>query len=227
MILVLHLDSPRLFLTITSSNSVITPLFEKMLSASDAGRIGRLVLPKKCAEVSLPRAPYLSVPCCFVAVTFSRIDPEGKLIMGFRKASCGSSEQVYGLSARSSQGTRRKGGNLGSKSKRLRIENEDSMELKLTWEEAQQLLRPPPNCVPSVVLVEGHEFEEYEEAPVLGKRTYFTTNQSGASPSCVHCVRENYQWAQCEDCSKWRRLPVDALLPSRWTCSNNTWDPER
>ncbi|RRT50830.1 hypothetical protein B296_00049767 [Ensete ventricosum] len=161
MILVLHLDLPRLFLTITSSNSVITPLFEKMLSASDAGRIGRLVLPKKCAEVSLPRviwtsvakqayfptisqpeglplkvqdasgkdwvfqfrywpnnnsrmyvlegvtpciqamqlqagdtAPNLSVLCCFVAVTFSRIDPEGKLIMGFRKASCGSSEQV-------------------------------------------------------------------------------------------------------------------------------------
>lgn len=29
----------------------ITPLFEKMLSASDAGRIGRLVLPKACAEV--------------------------------------------------------------------------------------------------------------------------------------------------------------------------------
>ncbi|CAL9077228.1 unnamed protein product [Musa acuminata var. zebrina] len=294
------------------SNSVITPLFEKMLSASDAGRIGRLVLPKKCAEayfpiISQPEGLPLKVqdasgkdwvfqfrywpnnnsrmyvlegvtPCIQAmqlqagdTVTFSRIDPEGKLIMGFRKASCGSSEQDSqavksgngfstppesdnkgttkdfkgktesrnlintpeqrncsnfanegvlqkdGLSARSSQGTRRKGGNLGSKSKRLRIENEDSMELKLTWEEAQQLLRPPPNCVPSVVLVEGHEFEEYEEAPVLGKRTYFTTNQSG----------ENYQWAQCEDCSKWRRLPVDALLPSRWTCSNNTWDTER
>lgn len=28
------------------------PLFEKVLSASDAGRIGRLVLPKACAEVS-------------------------------------------------------------------------------------------------------------------------------------------------------------------------------
>lgn len=34
-----------------SSNSTIVPLFEKMLSASDAGRIGRLVLPKACAEV--------------------------------------------------------------------------------------------------------------------------------------------------------------------------------
>jgi hypothetical protein len=41
-------------LTILSSspNSTIVPLFEKVLSASDAGRIGRLVLPKACAEVS-------------------------------------------------------------------------------------------------------------------------------------------------------------------------------
>jgi len=36
-----------------SSNSTIVPLFEKVLSASDAGRIGRLVLPKACAEVLL------------------------------------------------------------------------------------------------------------------------------------------------------------------------------
>lgn len=36
----------------SSSNSTIVPLFEKVLSASDAGRIGRLVLPKACAEVS-------------------------------------------------------------------------------------------------------------------------------------------------------------------------------
>lgn len=35
----------------SSSNSTIVPLFEKVLSASDAGRIGRLVLPKACAEV--------------------------------------------------------------------------------------------------------------------------------------------------------------------------------
>lgn len=38
---------------ILSSNSTIVPLFEKVLSASDAGRIGRLVLPKACAEVNL------------------------------------------------------------------------------------------------------------------------------------------------------------------------------
>ncbi|KAF6167648.1 hypothetical protein GIB67_031231 [Kingdonia uniflora] len=41
-------------LTYLSSNSAFTPLFEKVLSASDAGRIGRLVLPKKCAEAYFP-----------------------------------------------------------------------------------------------------------------------------------------------------------------------------
>ena len=43
----------------SSSNSTIVPLFEKMLSASDAGRIGRLVLPKACAEVSFSFVLYL------------------------------------------------------------------------------------------------------------------------------------------------------------------------
>ncbi|TYJ97230.1 B3 domain-containing transcription repressor VAL1-like isoform X2 [Cucumis melo var. makuwa] len=37
-----------------SLNSTIVPLFEKVLSASDAGRIGRLVLPKACAEAYFP-----------------------------------------------------------------------------------------------------------------------------------------------------------------------------
>ncbi|KAJ8426066.1 hypothetical protein Cgig2_011283 [Carnegiea gigantea] len=35
-------------------NSTIVPLFEKILSASDASRIGRLVLPKACAEAYFP-----------------------------------------------------------------------------------------------------------------------------------------------------------------------------
>lgn len=64
------------------------------------------------------------------------------------------------LEAKSSK--KRKSSTLGSKSKRLRIENEDVIELKLTWEEAQGLLRPPPDLVPSVVVIEGFEFEEYE-----------------------------------------------------------------
>lgn len=58
--------------------------------------------------------------------------------------------------------SKRKNSTLGSKSKRLRIENEDMIELKLTWEEAQGLFRPPPNHVPKIVVIEGYEFEEFE-----------------------------------------------------------------
>ncbi|XVF40584.1 hypothetical protein PTKIN_Ptkin01aG0125600 [Pterospermum kingtungense] len=275
------------------SNSIITPLFEKMLSASDAGRIGRLVLPKKCAEayfppISQPEGLPLKVqdskgkewifqfrfwpnnnsrmyvlegvtPCiqnmqlqAGDVVTFSRLEPGGKLVMGFRKASTASaSEQdneaknsngvfIHGdaeladptswskvdksgyiakeaLGAKLAVSRKRKNSTLGSKSKRLRIDNEELIELKLTWEEAQGLLRPPPNRVPSVVVIEGFEFEEYEDAPVLGRPTIFATDNSG----------EKIQWAQCEDCFKWRKLPSNALLPSKWTCSSNSWDPER
>ncbi|KAL5579326.1 hypothetical protein UlMin_011768 [Ulmus minor] len=275
------------------SNSVITPLFEKMLSASDAGRIGRLVLPKKCAEayfppISQPEGLPLKVqdakgkewifqfrfwpnnnsrmyvlegvtPCIQSMqlqagdiVTFSRLEPEGKLVMGFRKASAAppsdqenetnkngngvsthidaeladpsswSKVDKSGYIAKEVLGTKalirkRKSSTLGSKSKRLRIENEDMMELKLTWEEAQGLLRPAPNYVASVVEVEGFEFEEYEDAPILGKPTIFATNNAG----------EKIQWVQCEDCFKLRKLPGDALLPSKWTCSDNSWDRER
>ncbi|XP_038996994.1 B3 domain-containing protein Os07g0563300-like isoform X2 [Hibiscus syriacus] len=276
------------------SNSVITPLFEKMLSASDAGRIGRLVLPKKCAEahfpsISLPEGLPLKVqdskgkewifqfrfwpnnnsrmyvlegvtPCiqnmqvqAGDIVTFSRLEPGGKLVMGFRKASTASASDqdneaknnngvsIYGdgemadptswskvdksgyiakeaLGAKVAVSRKRKNSSmLGSKSKRLRFDNEDLIELKLTWEEAQGLLRPPPNHVASVVVIEGFEFEEYEDAPILGKPTIFATDNMG----------EKIQWAQCEDCFKWRRLPSNVLLPSKWTCSSNSWDPER
>ncbi|KAL4289948.1 hypothetical protein GQ457_14G010240 [Hibiscus cannabinus] len=275
------------------SNSIITPLFEKMLSASDAGRIGRLVLPKKCAEayfppISQPEGLPLKVqdskgkewifqfrfwpnnnsrmyvlegvtPCiqnmqlqAGDVVTFSRLEPGGKLVMGFRKASTASASEQdneaknsngvpthgdaeladpsswskvdkSGYIAKEALGTKvaiprkRKNSILGSKTKRLRIDNEDLIELKLTWEEAQGLLRPPPNHVAKVVLIEGFEFEEYEDAPVLGRPTIFATDKSG----------EKIQWAQCNDCFKWRKLPSDALLPSKWTCSSNSWDPER
>ncbi|KAG6467567.1 hypothetical protein ZIOFF_074597 [Zingiber officinale] len=257
--------------------SSITPLFEKMLSASDAGRIGRLVLPKKCAEayfpaISQPEGLPLKVqdasgkdwvfqfrfwpnnnsrmyvlegvtPCIQAmqlqagdTVTFSRIDPEGKLVMGFRKASNSSIEQDPETHKSSSEispppeadqitsliqkdgsttkllqvPSKRKAKTLGSKSYRLRIENEESMELKLTWEEAQKLLRPAPNSSPSIVVIEGHEFEEYE--------LYMVRNN-------MDC--ESHQWVRCEECLKWRKVPVDALLLFRWTCLENVWDPER
>lgn len=45
--------------------------------------------------------------------------------------------------------------------------------------------------------------------------------------NCNNLFSEKYQWAQCDDCSKWRKLPMDALLPSKWTCSSNVWDPKR
>ncbi|KAF6163275.1 hypothetical protein GIB67_025139 [Kingdonia uniflora] len=305
-----------------NSTSVITPLFEKILSASDAGRIGRLVLPKKSAEAYLPAISHpeglpLKVqdikgnewvfqyrfwpnnnsrmyvlegvtPCIQEMqlqagdiVTFSRMDPEGKLVMGSRKASDEPPDQgnqtfksgigvmklaevtnkkskptevvptpIYPLMGGAELNSylsidpmtateptitsskpgktevarpkssllpsKRKGSFLGSNSKRLLIETDDLVELKLTWEEAQGLLRPPPNTFPNLMLIEGHAFEEYEEAPVLGKPTIFCTSRLG----------ESLQLVQCESCSKWRKLPVETLLPSKWTCFDNS-DSER
>ncbi|KAI3966719.1 hypothetical protein MKW92_042174 [Papaver armeniacum] len=305
------------------TNSTIVPLFEKVLSASDAGRIGRLVLPKACAEAYFPRISQPEglpiriqdikgkdwmfqfrfwpnnnsrmyvlegvTPCIQSmqlqagdTVTFSRIDPEGKLLMGFRKTSSpvmqenqmsvmssgvlpfsgagGNRPIVSGYSNRnrSSKGyvdphlsalsdlnkgneditwhkNEDSGGwpgeglpmqqplfvqrsrKIGSKGKRLLMDTEDALELKLTWEEAQDLLRPPPTVKPSVVIIEDHEFEEYEEPPVFGKKTIFTARSSGGQD----------QWVQCDSCSRWRKLPADVLLPSKWTCADNAWDPER
>jgi hypothetical protein len=39
--------------------------------------------------------------------------------------------------------------------------------------------------------------------------------------------REQDQWIQCDDCSKWRRLPLNVIVASKWTCADNTWDPKR
>ncbi|KAJ7964322.1 B3 domain-containing protein [Quillaja saponaria] len=311
-------------------NSTVVPLFEKVLSASDAGRIGRLVLPKACAEAYFPpisqseglplkmqdvkgnewtfqfrfwpnnnsRMYVLEgvTPCIQSmqlqagdTVTFSRIDPGGKLMMGFRKASLSADTQdattsaSNGISSRETTSSsaienlpagngcsdllqsikgskephlnapsehlhvgngdinlpitesnrgmtnsdtiqlpipvseKKRARNIGPKSKRLLIHNEDSLELRLTWEEAQDLLRPPPSAKPTIVTIEDHVFEEYDEPPVFGKRTVFTARPSGGQE----------QWAQCDDCSKWRRLPVDVLLPPKWTCSDNVWDASR
>ncbi|KAF8095293.1 hypothetical protein N665_0337s0001 [Sinapis alba] len=297
-------------------NLNIVPLFEKTLSASDAGRIGRLVLPKACAEAYFPpisqsegiplkiqdvrgkewtfqfrfwpnnnsRMYVLEgvTPCIQSmmlqagdTVTFSRVDPGGKLIMGSRKATytvdmqgCGLTngtsnedtsssgvtenptsinasscpshipEELKGLpehlsspyGGSSLKKSEMNGGKIcddpsrvkdkkrtrtiGAKNKRLLLHSEESMELRLTWEEAQELLRPSPNAKPTVVVIEEHEFEEFDEPPVFGKRTVVTSRPSG----------EQEQWASCDDCTKWRRLPVDALLPAKWTCSDNVWD---
>lgn len=311
-------------------NSTIVPLFEKILSASDAGRIGRLVLPKACAEAYFPHISQSEgvplrvqdvrgkewvfqfrfwpnnnsrmyvlegvTPCIQSmqlragdTITFSRIDPGGKLVMGFRKApipgdmqdaqtsaitnGCPGESSLSGVTEnlptvsgysghfqmlkgskdlhidalsehlslaeggngwhkidnhgqktnedspqKSLLGTEKKRTrNIGSKSKRLLMHSEEAMELRLTWEEAQDLLRPSPSAQPNIVTIEDHEFEEYDEPPVFGKRTVFTARSSG----------EQEQWAQCDDCSKWRKLPTDAFLPPKWTCSDNVWDSIR
>ncbi|CAN6453400.1 unnamed protein product [Victoria cruziana] len=262
-----------------NSNSVVTPLFEKMLSASDAGRVGRLVLPKKCAEAYFPAISHPEglplriqdangkewvfqfrfwpnnnsrmyvlegVTSCIQSmqlqagdiVTFSRIDPEGKLVMGFRKASStlshqdarssanqngevpnrigGFNEVVTALPAYSAKGAfdstrdsscdqfapasvaskpktssassaffldKRKKRTCGSKRKHLSIDDENSAKIKPTWEDAQKLLQPPANHSPTIVVIEGHEFEEYEEPPVLGNRPIFAAKQLGSSCS--------------------------------------------
>lgn len=57
---------------------------------------------------------------------------------------------------------KRRARNIGSKSKRLLIDSDDAKELTLSWEEAQQLLRPPLRGNPTVVMVENHAFEEYD-----------------------------------------------------------------
>ncbi|KAK2644578.1 hypothetical protein Ddye_019773 [Dipteronia dyeriana] len=311
-------------------NSSIVPLFEKILSASDAGRIGRLVLPKACAEAYFPSISQSEgiplrvqdvkgkewmfqfrfwpnnnsrmyvlegvTPCIQSmqlragdTITFSRLDPGGKLIMGFRKATNSDETQdtqtsplpngtpsgesslsgttqnlstvngYSGLSltqkgheephinalsehlslangdtswSKSANGGRtnevspqqyvpvtekKRTRNIGSKSKRLLMNSDEAMELRLTWEEAQDLLRPPPSVKPSIVTIEDHEFEEYDEPPVFGKRTILMARLPGGQE----------QWAQCDDCSNWRKLPSDVLLPPKWTCSDNVWDSIR
>jgi len=40
-------------------------------------------------------------------------------------------------------------------------------------------------------------------------------------------LRVNEQWTQCDSCSKWRKLPVDVLIPPKWTCVENLWDQSR
>ncbi|XP_071718026.1 B3 domain-containing transcription repressor VAL1-like [Rutidosis leptorrhynchoides] len=270
------------------SNCTITPLFEKVLSASDASRIGRLVLPKACAEAYFPpidssegvpvtirdvkgeewtfqfrfwtnnnsRMYVLEgVTRCLQnmqmeagdTVIFSRLDQEDKILIGFRKAPrsvkattqpnavndlstvCTASENSpIPLNMEHEESSKQNSAqpsviqeqtmarNIGSKNKRLHINSEDAIELKFTWEEAQEYLQPP-SLRRTVVVIGSCEFEEYDEPPVFGKKTIFKTNAS----------RLQEQWVQCDSCSKWRNVSLDVLIPFKWTCSDNVSDPNR
>lgn len=63
--------------------------------------------------------------------------------------------------------------NIGPKSKRLLIDNDDAIELRLTWEEAQDLLRPPPSVKPSIVTIEDQVFEEYDVSVTMSNLSMF------------------------------------------------------
>ncbi|KAH6555173.1 hypothetical protein KP509_1Z276200 [Ceratopteris richardii] len=283
-----------------SSNCVVTPLFEKVLSMSDAGKIGRLVLPKACAEEFFPPisqaeglpiviqdvsgkdwhfqfrfwpnnnsrmyvlegiTPYIQSMQLQAGdtVVFSRRDPERKLVMGYRRASnnstaedakttnsgstsmspimqtfprkmdrtssvadaaCLDPQQAKSYSRAQvmvhknfanvssphaqghshvfpkpgnigSKGTReastynlsvfsdrRKAKDIASKAKRPKYDS-NSLEFKMNWEEAQSLLRSPPNVIPNIVTIEGYDFEEYEDPPVFGNGAVFTGGLQG------------------------------------------------
>ncbi|MFS7930371.1 hypothetical protein Hanom_Chr04g00343521 [Helianthus anomalus] len=55
---------------------------------------------------------------------------------------------------------------IGSKSKRLHMHSEDALELKFTWEEAQEYLRSPISK-PTVFTIENCELEEYNVEEVI------------------------------------------------------------
>ncbi|KAG6475406.1 hypothetical protein ZIOFF_064626 [Zingiber officinale] len=306
--------------------------YMRVLSASDAGRIGRLVLPKACAEIRAAYFPPISQPegvpltiqdtkgkewhfqfrfwpnnnsrmyvlegvtPCIQSlqlqagdtVTFSRIDPEGKLVMGYRKATntvplqdcqisaiangtfgnetlfSGIDENMtiangYSGLLQSMKGaidpylasqpehlnqsdldvSWHKGGrsiegllwqplqsssrNIGSKSKRLLMDTEDALELKMSWEEAQELLRPPPSAKPSIVTIEDHEIEEYEEPPIFGKKTIFTARSSGSSCSAPDelsqkemqlLLRQYEDFRQQSACASWKRASSELVASS-------------
>ncbi|MCO5592400.1 hypothetical protein L7F22_046403 [Adiantum nelumboides] len=270
-------------LSTQDANSKVIPLFEKILSASDAGKVGRLVLPKACAEayfppISQPEGVPLIVqditgkewvfqfrfwpnnnsrmyvlegitPCIQAmnlqagdTVIFSRLDPQGKLVMGCRRApnissaednqkpmtansmapaymrvvSTGVTEKVsmvpsltrllmqteessvrvqgnkklgpfnvrvadngYKLYSIEKLGSmcqdesfyehvvceKRKAKDVVTKAKRQQVEAE-KIEFRKNWEAAQNLLQSPPNVTPTIVTIEGYDFEEYEIMPM-------------------------------------------------------------
>mmetsp|Transcript_83878 Transcript_83878/g.167974 ORF Transcript_83878/g.167974 Transcript_83878/m.167974 type:complete len:285 (-) Transcript_83878:8-862(-) len=65
-----------------------------------------------------------------------------------------------------------------------------------------------------------------EEEGEDGEEDGHSSEGEGASSS----DDEEENWVQCDQCTKWRRLPksVDAsLLPEEWQCSLNAWDSAR
>ncbi|CAN1303305.1 B3 domain-containing transcription repressor VAL2 [Linum perenne] len=194
------------------NNIMVTPVRIARPPAEGRGR--SLMLPRYWPRITDQELQQISM---------DRMDPEGKLVMGFRKAS--NSFIVQGsndahLTAMSKQlpsangdiswhksekqedmtreglmqpSTRvpekKRSRNIGTKGKRLSMDSRDSLELKVTWEEAQDLLRPAPTSKPNIVTIDDHEFEEYDEPPVFGKRSIFVAHSTGSNGLSVIAVR--------------------------------------
>ncbi|XP_076948848.1 B3 domain-containing protein Os07g0563300-like [Bidens hawaiensis] len=217
-----------------SSTAKITPLFEKVLSVSDAGKMGRLVVPKKYAEAYLP--PISEPEGCPLAiqdlkgtqwvlqyrlwpnnnsriyvlegmtpciqsmqlragdtVTFSKLEPEGKLIMGCRKASVASpshkqsnvtttsvfvhEDALNDNKSRNQDGTWSDVDIISNRAKRKKMCSDSKyLKFSFTLEQAQGLLQPTLSSSPTVVLIDGVEFEVFQEAPIIGSSSEFSTD---------------------------------------------------
>ncbi|GJR54898.1 B3 domain-containing transcription repressor VAL1-like protein isoform X1 [Tanacetum coccineum] len=117
------------------SDCTITPLFEKVLSAGDAGRIGQLVLPKACAEVErLPiriqdvKGKEWTFQFRFWpnnnSLIFSRLNQGEKLVVGCRKAAVAADAQEGKTPAANgvAGGTSGGNGNLSATNKLDKVE---------------------------------------------------------------------------------------------------------
>lgn len=67
---------------------------------------------------------------------------------------------------------RKKGGNMCSNSKR-----EEIFQLNVTLEQVQELLRPPLTNAPTIVLIEGVEFEDYQVTDTVYSSCSFIIKQ--------------------------------------------------
>ncbi|GAB4826874.1 hypothetical protein Ancab_033754 [Ancistrocladus abbreviatus] len=275
------------------SKSVITPLFEKMLSASDAGRIGRLVLPKKCAEtyfppISQPEGLPLRVqdvkgnewvfqfrfwpnnnsrmyvlegitPCIQSMqlqagdiVTFNRLEPEGKLVMGFRKASTALLSDQAVQTNKTVNGMSTQGDvnavdppSAQSKVNKLGYIAKESVGGSLLGKRKNGMLgskskRPRLDNADIIEITVSLEEAQGLFQPagndgpnvvIVGEFEIEEYEDAPVIGRPAVIARdssgEHVQWVHCDNCFKWRKLPADVLLPARWTCSENSWDLKR
>ncbi|GJV27313.1 B3 domain-containing protein-like protein [Tanacetum coccineum] len=142
-------------------------------------------------------------------VTFSRLEPEGKLVMGFRKVSLASpwdlgdettstshstheeSKDSILFKSRNSEGIWSEADNIPIPAKRMKVDNtcadnkhlnneQEILQISVTLEQVQELLQPPLTNSPTVVVIEGFEFEDFQEAPIIGTPKNCSANHVGS-----------------------------------------------